>query len=522
VLAELGAGACGTVSKVAHRRTGEVYALKVIERGLVEEHRLQHYVEREASTQRMLDHPNVVKLIDSFEDSQRVYLLLEYAPGGQLFSKIRRRGFLSEEEAATIFVDIAGALAHLHRHSIAHRDVKPENVLLFPGGRAKLADFGWCAELKPGDVRSTFCGTMDYLSPEMVSRDKHDHRVDTWACGVLLYEMLTGEPPFHARSPAESLDRIMAADLRPPSSMPEGAQGLVKALLRASAAQRLPLEEALRWPWLLEKAGKQLSAQPSAGSRPPSLPPKVPTEMSGMLPRPKSSSRGGSAGSGRAGAGPSVSDSSPAKAFFGSALRPCSGEWAKPQAAESSGEPSPRQEEGPFLLSSCLEPVSGLLDRRRSDNGSAASDAGSAPTSRGGAQSTPRQGEVPRASGGSAGSWAETQTFTAVRSWVRQDAPLRILGKELDRTLAEPEAGLAKPAQAQRSTVSSAASASRRTSLISASEYSAGGADADASTDVEDERSSGGQGPLAQTMKKAKDRSPLAATLQPKASPRMG
>lgn len=279
-------------------------------------------------------------------------------------------------------------------------------------------------------------------------------------------------------------------------------------MLTASARQRLPLEEALSWPWVLEKtAGRQepSSAQPAAWSRQPSSgsrPPTLPTEMSGVTPRPKSSSRSGSTGSGYA----KASDSSPAKAFFGSALRPCRGEWAKAQEVdEASGEPSPRQEEGPFLLSSCLEPVSGLLDRRRSEAGSN----GSTPTSAVRTQPT----DVARTSGGSAGSWAETQTYTAVRSWVRQDAPLRILGKELDRTLAEPEAaGMAKSAQVQRSTVSSVASASHRTSLLSV--------DADASTDVEEERSR--HGPLAQTLKKVTDRSPLAASLHPKASQRRG
>eukprot|EP00442_Polarella_glacialis_P011486 CAMPEP_0115136768 /NCGR_PEP_ID=MMETSP0227-20121206/56578_1 /TAXON_ID=89957 /ORGANISM="Polarella glacialis, Strain CCMP 1383" /LENGTH=260 /DNA_ID=CAMNT_0002543881 /DNA_START=13 /DNA_END=793 /DNA_ORIENTATION=- len=113
--AELGAGACGTVTKVVLRSSGEVFALKAIDRRRVAEHRLQEYIEREVATQRNIDHPNVVKLQDYFEDSDRVYLLLEYACGGQLFSsKIRKEGCLSEQEAARTFADVLRALLHLH------------------------------------------------------------------------------------------------------------------------------------------------------------------------------------------------------------------------------------------------------------------------------------------------------------------------------------------------------------------------------------------------------------------------
>ena len=248
-LAALGKGSCGSVSKVSHKFTGEIYALKAIQRLRVREHQLQEYVVREVATQKQLKHPNIVKLYEHFQDEENLYLLLEFAPEGSLYSKIRAQHSLAHAEAASVFVDVSEALAHLHKHGVAHRDLKPENVLLFPGGRAKLADFGWCAELTK-DGRKTFCGTMDYLSPEMVSQRPHDHRVDIWGLGVLLYEMMTGDPPFAGMNNVQVLECILSANFIMPVSMPDGAADLIHALLKVNPEERLSLSAALCWPWL--------------------------------------------------------------------------------------------------------------------------------------------------------------------------------------------------------------------------------------------------------------------------------
>lgn len=145
-------------------------------------------------------------------------------------------------------MDVCRALVHLHHQGIAHRDVKPENVLLFPGGRAKLADFGWCAELTH-EGRRTFCGTMDYLSPEMVLRRPHDHRLDIWAAGVLLYEMLAGEPPFQAKSTIESVQRILIADIQLPAIITPVAGDLIHGLIQVDPNDRILLKDALCHPW---------------------------------------------------------------------------------------------------------------------------------------------------------------------------------------------------------------------------------------------------------------------------------
>jgi len=256
-LADLGNGACGTVTKVAHVKTRKTFALKAIERSHVVEHKLEAYVEFEVETQRNLKHPNIVRLHGSFEDSERVYLLMEYAVGGQLFSRIRRERYLAEDKARSMFTDVVSALVYLHGNSIAHRDLKPENVLLFQKDVAKLADFGWCATLS-GDGRRTFCGTPDYLSPEMLTGKPHDHNVDVWAAGVLLYEMLTGKAPFAARSTVESMQRIISADLQPPQDppLPASALAIIQGLLRVDAEDRTELKEVLEHPWIKPKEGR--------------------------------------------------------------------------------------------------------------------------------------------------------------------------------------------------------------------------------------------------------------------------
>ncbi|CAE8606952.1 unnamed protein product, partial [Polarella glacialis] len=129
----------------------------------------------------------------------------------------------------------ARALDHLHRHGIVHRDLKPENILMCShadGTKAKLADFGWCAELEvDGTQRHTFCGTWDYLSPEMVQNEPHDKGVDIWACGVLLFEMLTGKPPFAAANQVKAMNRIMTVDLKVPDTVSPSGTALMHKLL---------------------------------------------------------------------------------------------------------------------------------------------------------------------------------------------------------------------------------------------------------------------------------------------------
>lgn len=251
----IGSGSYGLVTKVVHTGTAEIFAMKAIPKKKVMEQRMTAYLMREVKTQLRLQHPNILRLHYYFEDAQNVHLLLEYARDGSLFSVLRKLGRLKDDEAANMYVDVAGALDFLHRNAIIHRDLKPENILICAGDDgenvAKLADFGWCAELAQNEgMRNTFCGTWDYLSPEMIQNEPHDSAVDIWAIGVLLFEMLLGRPPFAANSQVKVMARITKVDLQIPESVSPLAGDLIRQLLVKEASKRLELVRSAKHTWV--------------------------------------------------------------------------------------------------------------------------------------------------------------------------------------------------------------------------------------------------------------------------------
>jgi len=246
----LGGGSFGQVTKVVHKSSGQYYAMKAIPKKKIVDHKMTDYLWREVQTQMKLKHPNILVMYYYFEDADNVHLLLEYARGGSLFGTLRKRGRLPEPEAARYFTHVSLALDYLHHKGVIHRDLKPENILMCDNSVAKLADFGWCAEIDERGERNTFCGTWDYLSPEMVNNEPHDHTVDVWAVGVLLYEMLTARAPFAAASQMKTLMRISGVDLQPPSHVPSDAKDLMQMLLVKEKSARLPLAQAIQHPWI--------------------------------------------------------------------------------------------------------------------------------------------------------------------------------------------------------------------------------------------------------------------------------
>lgn len=147
-----------------------------------------------------LDHPNIIKLYNHFEEENFIYLMIEYAGGGQLYQKLKRDKRFDETTTKQYMADIILAVEYLHIQDppIIHRDIKPENLILDEQGRVKLVDFGW-SNFK-NSQRTTYCGTQDYLAPEMILEQGHDEKLDIWGLGVLLYEFLTGRSPFAAKS----------------------------------------------------------------------------------------------------------------------------------------------------------------------------------------------------------------------------------------------------------------------------------------------------------------------------------
>lgn len=248
----LGRGKFGNVYLAREKETKFVIALKVLFKKQVHAQGIEHQVRREIEIQSHLRHPNILRMYGYFHDETRIYLILEFAPGGTLFSQLQKQpGNKFPEKQCAIYINmLVSALIYLHERNVIHRDIKPENLLLGHGGELKIADFGWSVH-EPTSTRTTLCGTLDYLSPEMVQGHPHTKNVDLWSLGVLAYELLVGRAPFHATSYDDTYNKIMKVRYEVPPELSRSARNLILRLLVKEPEQRLPLEHVARHPWIM-------------------------------------------------------------------------------------------------------------------------------------------------------------------------------------------------------------------------------------------------------------------------------
>ncbi|KAG3255688.1 aurora kinase C, partial [Ictidomys tridecemlineatus] len=242
----LGKGRFGNVYLARLKKNHFIVALKVLFKSQIEKAGLEHQLRREIEIQAHLRHPNILRLYNYFYDSTRIYLILEFAPKGELYNLLQRSGPLDEQHTATIMEEVADALTYCHNNKVIHRDIKP---YCGPTGTFIFSSFLMLLP-SPSTRRQTMCGTLDYLPPEIVEGRTYDEKVDLWCVGVLCYELLVGRPPFESPSQSETQRRILKVDVTFPPSMPEGAQDLVSKLLRYEPSERLPLAQVLEHPWV--------------------------------------------------------------------------------------------------------------------------------------------------------------------------------------------------------------------------------------------------------------------------------
>uniref|UniRef100_A0A8C6CSL4 non-specific serine/threonine protein kinase n=1 Tax=Moschus moschiferus TaxID=68415 RepID=A0A8C6CSL4_MOSMO len=245
----LGKGKFGNVYLARLKKNHFIVALKVLFKSQIEKEGREYQL-----------HHNILCLNNYFHDARQVYLILEYAPRGELYKELQKSHTFDEQRTATVMEELADALTYCHEKKVIHRDIKPENLLLRLMGEVKMADFGWSVHTP--SLRKTICGTLDYLPPEMIEGRTYNEKVDLWCLGVLCDELLVGNPPFESAFHNETYRRILQVDIRFPASISLGARDLISRLLRYQPSERLPLAQVLKHPWV--RAHSQRVLPPAA------------------------------------------------------------------------------------------------------------------------------------------------------------------------------------------------------------------------------------------------------------------
>jgi serine/threonine protein kinase len=258
VLKPLGHGKFGNVYMAREKKSQYIVALKVMWKEVIRKFNVEKQLKREIEIHAHLRHPNILKLFGYFYDETRVFLILEYAPKGEVYSELHRNGRFSEQKAAEYICAISNALYYIHSKNVIHRDIKPENLLLSVDGTVKIADFGWAVHVPDRKKRFTVCGTPDYLPPEMFSDDGHNYAVDTWSLGILMYEFLKGKPPFESDNIQETYNRIKVMDFEFPDYFSTDAQDLIERLLQKNPGSRISLLDVPHHPWIRRLCGKHI------------------------------------------------------------------------------------------------------------------------------------------------------------------------------------------------------------------------------------------------------------------------
>eukprot|EP01004_Peranema_trichophorum_P002305 NODE_1374_length_1985_cov_45.942535_g1163_i0.p1 GENE.NODE_1374_length_1985_cov_45.942535_g1163_i0~~NODE_1374_length_1985_cov_45.942535_g1163_i0.p1 ORF type:complete len:462 (-),score=71.81 NODE_1374_length_1985_cov_45.942535_g1163_i0:545-1930(-) len=240
ILKVIGRGSFGKVMKAQYKATGQIFAMKALRKDQLLEQQMVQNAKDEKNILQSVDHPFIVKLHFAFQTKQRIYLVLDLLPGGELFFHLKNAEYFSETRSKLYAAEIASALEHLHSLGVIYRDLKPENVVLDAGGHAMLTDMGLAkTQMNPNVQTYTFCGTPEYIAPEILKGTGHNKGVDWWALGTLIFEMLTGLPPFYCDDVNEMYELILFKPLDFPDEIPPDARDLIGKLLIREPKDRL-------------------------------------------------------------------------------------------------------------------------------------------------------------------------------------------------------------------------------------------------------------------------------------------
>lgn len=240
VLKIIGRGTYGKVSLVRHLKDGKIYAMKSMSKRLLQEYDQIGQIITERDVLLKSSHPFLVGAQYSFQNEEKIYLVIDYVPGGELFSRLREEGRFTEERAKLYAAEIALGLGHLHSQGFVYRDLKPENILVDRDGHLKITDFGLAkGKLGPSGTTQTFCGTPEYIAPEILQQLPYTKAVDWWSFGILMFEMLTGFPPFYDENMTKMYRSIMNDPISYPHYISANARDFMSRLLDRNPLTRL-------------------------------------------------------------------------------------------------------------------------------------------------------------------------------------------------------------------------------------------------------------------------------------------
>jgi len=242
-LAVVGKGSFGKVTQVKKKDTGEIFAMKAMSKDVILRENLIEHTKAEMNILGMINHPFIVKLHYAFQTSDKLYLILDFLSGGEMFFHLSQVGTFEESRAKFYTAQIGLAIAHLHSLNIIYRDLKPENCVLDKDGNCCITDFGLAKPNIQGQDAKTFCGTPEYLAPEFLTGGGHGKAVDWWSLGILLYEMITGLPPFFSQNVSQMYELILKKPLdfqdESACDMSEEAKSLCRRMLERDPDDRM-------------------------------------------------------------------------------------------------------------------------------------------------------------------------------------------------------------------------------------------------------------------------------------------
>ncbi|KAH9731285.1 CBL-interacting serine/threonine-protein kinase 9 [Citrus sinensis] len=249
----LGEGSFAKVKFAKNVETGDFVAIKIVDRDQVLRHKMVEQIKREISTMKLIKHPNVIKIIEVMASKTKIYIVLEFIDGGELFDKIAKHGRLKEDEARRYFQQLINAVDYCHSRGVFHRDLKPENLLLDSYGVLKISDFGLSAisqQVREDGLLHTACGTPNYVAPEVLNDKGYDGRAsDVWSCGVILFVLMAGFLPFDESNLMALYRKICRADFSCPSWFSSGAKKLIKRILDPNPDTRMTISQMLEDEW---------------------------------------------------------------------------------------------------------------------------------------------------------------------------------------------------------------------------------------------------------------------------------